>query len=116
MNRDVVIKRFKEACKHPSNNRKRELAVITQHDRDVWEVSDANGQLVIMTYDNKYLIVAMNNPRYTKINKASWDETEYDITKRQYNELKKIFFGIYKPNFHSLKETGSKPKTNLSAN
>jgi len=106
MLKEDLIRLFKDLCNHPINNEPRgaigkghrQVSVETQFNRDVWEVYSSIGKVRIRKDDTKY---------YIEIFGYSVNHVEYSISKQQYNELKDIYFGEFKPNNKYLKTLNS---------
>jgi len=98
--KEDAIKRFRQCCHNIDSLVKRELAVKTQFNRDVWEVYSSIGKIRIVKSDGypKYSIEVFG---YTVAH------AEYPISEQQYNELKDLYFGEFKPNEQYLKTLNS---------
>ena len=98
---DEVIKRFTDYCKNPRNNETRKIAVENQYCRTAWETSDKDGIIRILLtgyYNGTPSIIAFHTVEFaSRFSLPAVYEKEISI--EQYESLKKIFFGNYKPKY-----------------
>jgi hypothetical protein len=102
MNKQEAIKRFKDACnksdlvKVSSGDviNRRESAVKHQFARDVWDVNDDNGRIRIC--ENPLMIVVFNTVKYVKKMGYKSEPFKSEISQKEYDELKAIYFGDFK--------------------
>lgn len=98
MMKEDAIKRFRECCYNEDSIKRRKVAVESQFNRDVWEVYISIGKIRIRKDDTRYDIEIFG---YTIAH------AEYPISEHQYNELKDLYFGEFKPNEEYLTQLNS---------
>jgi len=95
-----LIGRFKTARKKAALNEKEEqrieLAVKHQFNRDAWELDDDNGRIRICDGDSPSIIV-FNTVQYC-VDSGRDGTYEVEISKQEFSDLKKIYFGTHEPN------------------
>ncbi len=107
MEKENMIRQFKDAVNNSINNEptgaigkgRRQVSVETQYNRDVWELYDSIGKVRIRkdSIDEYYI----------EIFGYSVAHAEYPISEKQYNELRDLYFGEFKPNKKYLKTINS---------
>jgi len=109
MDKEEAIQRFKDVIRvldtvTLSNGEiidRRESAVKHQYTRDVFEVDDDKGRIRI--YGETLIIVVFHTVSYAK-SIGSTSTFESKISKEEYYELKKIYFGNFKEDKEYLKK------------
>ena len=101
MTKESAIKRFMDCCKNPKNDEKRKIAVEHQHTRTVWELHDKDGLIRIQfTGSDKGTpnITVFHTVKFATKNSLT-DIFEAELSEEEYQNLKNIFFGKYKPKY-----------------
>jgi len=72
-----------------------EMAVKHQFNRDMWELDDDNGRIRICDGDTPSIVV-FNTVTYC-VNSGRDGAYEFELSKQEFSDLKKIYFGNYEP-------------------
>lgn len=113
--KEFIINRFKKACKSQENLIRRKNAVESQWNRDVWEIYDKEECLIRILDISEYqphpkIMIWFSikfNDKYCKSFETLISPFETELYQDEYEELKKIYFGGFKPNEEYLKHIGA---------
>ncbi len=115
MEKQDVIKRFKDLCTNPDFRlfggelvSSREIAVKTQYNRAVWEIGDDRG-LIRISCNNApvYSMVIFHTIKSVKAQGLINGTQEYQITWQEYDELRDAYFGNFYPDVPYLQSIGA---------
>jgi len=104
--KEIAIDGFKKCClsTDPQLQRKRIIAVGTQFQRSVWDIdNDSIGRIRIADARENPVIIAfvLIDSEY-KANTDNGGAYEFDISKDEYDELKKLYFADIKENDYKM--------------
>jgi hypothetical protein len=101
MTKENAIKRFIDCCKNPKNDKIRKVAVENQYTRTVWELYDKNGLIRIrFTGSDKGApnVTVFHAVKFATKNSLP-PTFEAELSEEEYENLRKTFFGNYKPKY-----------------
>jgi len=102
MTKEIAIQGFKESCLSFESKRNRTIAVGTQNQRGVWEIwNDKIGLLRIREINPIITVFVLIDSIY-KPNPNNSGAYEFDISKDEYDELKKLYFADIKENDYKM--------------
>lgn len=104
INKQNTIQRFKDACGHLQNVKRRKIAVETQYNRKVWEVYDKYG-IIRIEYKGKTNKSVITVFSFIGVKEGTGPD-EFEIENQEYTELKDIYFGTFKPDMDYLLKWG----------
>jgi len=110
--KEEAIRRFKNACIHPNNVSNRMVAIGKQFNRKMWELptytNNIMSGLIRIEDDLKTKIIVYNVHGHPELNNYNQDKHyERILTKDEYIELEKSFFGNFTPDYYYLEKIGA---------
>ncbi len=108
MEKQEVIKKFKNGCYSLINLERRMMAIQTQFNRSCWQVTTKSGLIRIdCSSAPLYTMLIFHTLDSVKENNLKKGEQEFSLTWQEYDELRDAYFGNLKPDIVYLQSVGA---------